>query len=67
MSGAIGVFEIPYVMTGGSNGSGTFVIQTVDVAFKYSKLGLASAMAVVLLGIVIVVTILQRVLIKEEK
>lgn len=54
-------------MTGGSNGSGTFVIQTVDVAFKYSKLGLASAMAVVLLGIVVLVTILQRILIKEEK
>jgi multiple sugar transport system permease protein len=67
VSGAIGVFEIPYVMTGGSNGSSTFVIQTVDVAFKYSKVGLASAMAVVLLGIVILVTILQRVLIKEEK
>ncbi|CAH1053858.1 carbohydrate ABC transporter permease [Paenibacillus pseudetheri] len=67
VSGAIGVFEIPYVMTGGSNGSSTFVIQTVDVAFKYSKVGLASAIAVVLLGIVIVVTILQRVLIKEEK
>ncbi|MRN55956.1 sugar ABC transporter permease [Paenibacillus monticola] len=66
VSGAIGVFEIPYVMTGGSNGSGTFVIQTVDLAFKYSKLGLASAMAVVLLGIVLIVTILQRVLIKEE-
>lgn len=43
VSGAIGVFEIPYVMTGGSNGSSTFVIQTVDVAFKYSKVGLASA------------------------
>ncbi|WP_339316567.1 sugar ABC transporter permease [Paenibacillus sp. FSL R10-2734] len=67
ISGAIGVFEIPYVMTGGSNGSSTFVIQTVDVAFKYSKVGLASAMAVVLLGIVLLVTILQRVLIKEEK
>lgn len=67
VSGAIGVFEIPYVMTGGSNGSSTFVIQTVDVAFKYSKVGLASAMVVVLLGIVIIVTILQRVLIKEEK
>lgn len=67
ISGAIGVFEIPYVMTGGSNGSSTFVIQTLDVAFKYSKVGLASAMAVVLLGIVILVTVLQRVVIKEEK
>ncbi|MFP4977292.1 carbohydrate ABC transporter permease [Paenibacillus sp. CN-4] len=67
ISGAIGVFDVPYIMTGGSNGSGTFVIQTVDVAFKYSKLGLASAMAVVLLVIVILVTLLQRLLIKEGK
>ncbi|ASA19958.1 carbohydrate ABC transporter permease [Paenibacillus donghaensis] len=66
ISGAIGVFEIPFVMTGGSNGTSTFVIQTVDVAFKYSKLGLASALAVILLFIVILVTIVQRILIKEE-
>ncbi|CCQ96258.1 ABC-type sugar transport system, permease component [[Clostridium] ultunense Esp] len=43
VSGSISVFEIPYIMTGGSNGSNTFVIQTVDLAFKYGKFGLASA------------------------
>jgi multiple sugar transport system permease protein len=67
ISGAISAFDIPYIMTGGSNGSNTFVIQTVTTAFKYNKLGLASAMAVVLLFIVIIVTLLQRLLIKEEK
>lgn len=67
ISGAISAFDIPYIMTGGSNGSNTFVIQTVSTAFKYNKLGLASAMAVVLLIIVIVVTLLQRLLIKEDK
>ncbi|MNO15397.1 Inner membrane ABC transporter permease protein YcjO [compost metagenome] len=67
ISGAISAFDIPYIMTGGSNGSNTFVIQTVTTAFKYNKLGLASAMAVVLLFIVIIVTLLQRMLIKEEK
>ena len=36
-------------MTGGANGSETFVIQTVQTAFKFHKFGLASAMAVVLL------------------
>ncbi|WP_018883932.1 carbohydrate ABC transporter permease [Paenibacillus massiliensis] len=66
ISGAISAFDIPYIMTGGSNGSKTFVIQTVDVAFKYDKFGLASAMAVVLLLIVIVVTLIQRLAIKEE-
>lgn len=67
ISGAISAFDIPYIMTGGSNGSKTFVIQTVDVAFKYDKFGLASAMAVVLLLIVIVVTLIQRLAIKEER
>lgn len=60
ISGAIGVFEIPYIMTAGANGSKTFVIQTVDTAFKFSKMGLASAMAVVLLAIVVVVTLIQK-------
>ncbi|WP_442954898.1 carbohydrate ABC transporter permease [Paenibacillus sp. SYP-B4298] len=67
ISGAISAFDIPYIMTGGSNGSNTFVIQTVTTAFKYNKLGLASAMAVVLLFIVILVTLLQRIFIKEDK
>lgn len=66
ISGAISAFDIPYIMTDGSNGSMTFVIQTVHLAFKYGKLGLASAMAVVLLLIVIVVTMIQRAAIKGE-
>lgn len=60
ISGSISVFEIPYIMTGGANGSATFVIQTVETAFKFSKFGLASAMAVVLLLIVVVVTWVQN-------
>lgn len=64
IKGALSVFEIPYIMTGGANGSATFVIQTVDMAFKFSKVGLASAMAVVLLLIILIVTYLQRLIIK---
>ncbi|MGN7939084.1 carbohydrate ABC transporter permease [Virgibacillus sp. 6R] len=66
ISGALSAFEIPYIMTGGSNGSKTFVIQTVDIAFKYGKIGLGSAMAVVLLLIVIVVTVIQKKFSKES-
>ncbi|MFC4388729.1 carbohydrate ABC transporter permease [Gracilibacillus marinus] len=66
ISGALSAFEIPYIMTGGSNGSATFVIQTVDTAFKYGKIGLASAMAVILLFIVIIVTAIQRKFFGEE-
>ncbi|WP_117168639.1 carbohydrate ABC transporter permease [Paraliobacillus sediminis] len=66
ISGALSAFEIPYIMTGGSNGSATFVIQTVDTAFKYGKVGLGSAMAVILLIIVVIVTVIQRKFFSEE-
>lgn len=60
VSGSLSAFEIPFIMTGGANGSATFVIQTVNTAFRYGKIGLGSAMAVVLLFIVVVVTGIQR-------
>jgi raffinose/stachyose/melibiose transport system permease protein len=66
ISGAISVFEIPYIITGGANGSKTFVIQTIDLAFKFNKFGLASAMGIVLLVIVIIVTLIQKRAFKEE-
>ncbi|GGS95881.1 ABC transporter permease [Planobispora rosea] len=66
VSGALSVFEIPYIMTGGANGSATFVIQTVNTAFKYHKVGLASAMAVVLLALVLIVTWIQRRTIPDD-
>ncbi|NLO37922.1 MAG: sugar ABC transporter permease [Ruminiclostridium sp.] len=67
ISGSISVFEIPYVMTRGGNGSMTFVIQTVDMAFKNQKFGLASAMATVLLVIVIIITLIQKGLFKDKE
>lgn len=66
VSGSLSVFDIPYIMTSGSNGTNTFVIQTIDTAFKYNKLGLASAMAIILLVIVVVVTVIQRLATRER-
>jgi multiple sugar transport system permease protein len=66
ISGALSVFEMPFVMTGGANGSATFVIQTIETAFTYRKVGLASAMAVVLLFIVLFVSWIQRRLIPDD-
>ncbi|MGV8966869.1 MAG: carbohydrate ABC transporter permease [Cellulomonas sp.] len=66
ISGSLAVFEIPFIMTSGSNGTATFVIQTVNTAFKYNKVGLASAMAVVLLVIILIVTWVQRRLVPDE-
>lgn len=67
ISGSLSVFEIPYIMTLGANDSETFVIQTVDMAFKFHKFGLASAMAVVLLLIILLVTWIQRRIFPDEK
>ncbi len=67
ISGSVAPFEIPFIMTGGSNGSNTFVIATVNATFKYNKYGMGSAMAVVLFLIVILVTLIQKIFIKEEK
>lgn len=60
VKGAVSVFEIPYIMTGGGNGSSTFVIRTMDTAFKFNKIGLASAMAIVLTVIVLAVSAMQN-------
>ena len=67
ISGALSVFEVPFVMTGGANGTETFVIRTVWMAFNRNLVGLASAMAVVLLLIVLLVTWIQRRVIPEEE
>lgn len=61
VGGSLSVFEIPYVMTQGLNGSTTFVIQTVNLAFKLGQVGLASAMGIVLLGLIIIVTVIQSI------
>jgi multiple sugar transport system permease protein len=66
ISGAIAVFEMPYIMTGGSNGSETFVIKTVETAFKWRKYGMASSMGIVLLAIVIIVALIQKRLFAER-
>jgi raffinose/stachyose/melibiose transport system permease protein len=67
VKGALSVFEIPYVMTFGQNGSSTFVIQTVDMAFKFNKVGLASAMAIVLLIFIVIITWVQNSLLNEKQ
>ncbi|QAY67997.1 carbohydrate ABC transporter permease [Paenibacillus protaetiae] len=68
LTGALEAFDIPYVMLLGANGTSTFVIQTVNTAFKYQNFGLASAMAVVLLLMVLLFIVIQRkLLFRGEK
>jgi raffinose/stachyose/melibiose transport system permease protein len=65
--GALSVFEIPYVMTLGANGSSTFVIQTVNEAFKLQRIGLASAMAVVLMVLTLGIAALQHYALERKE
>lgn len=66
VKGAFSVFEMPYIITGGKMGTGTFVIKTIETAFVYKKIGLASALAVVLLIIIIIITIIQKLIFRED-
>lgn len=67
VKGAISVYDIPYIVTGGRFGSSTFVIETTETAFKFHKVGLACAMSVVLFLIIVVVTVIQKLAFKEDK
>lgn len=67
IAGSLSAFEIPFIMTTGANGSATFVIQTIQTAFKFRHVGLASAMAVVLLIIVLLISYVQRRIVPDEK
>ena len=64
---AISVFELPYIITGGKNGSSTFVVQTINTAFQSRKVGMASAMGIVLLIVIMVITIFQNKFSSEEE
>lgn len=66
IAGSLSAFELPFIMLDGANGSATFVIQTIKIAFQDNKVGLASAMAVVLLAIVLIITWVQRKLVPDE-
>ncbi|WP_418571135.1 carbohydrate ABC transporter permease, partial [Ruminococcus sp.] len=66
VKGAISVFEIPYITTKGMMGTTTFVIKTINTAFSLKKVGLASAMGIVLLIITIIVTFIQKYFFRED-
>lgn len=53
ITGALSAFEQPYVITDGANGTATYFINMNRIAHTNQKVGLASAMAVVLLLIIL--------------
>jgi multiple sugar transport system permease protein len=64
VSGSLSAFEPPYVITAGANGTATYFVVMDRIAHTSQKVGLASAMAVVLLGIILILTLLQKLFFK---
>ena len=60
VSGALSAFEMPYVVTGGTFGTSTYFVVMNKLAHTDMKVGLASAMAVILLALIVVVTFVQK-------
>lgn len=59
ITGSLSAFEAPFVITTGANGIGTFFVVMNTIAHTNQKVGLASAMAVFLLIIIIIAKFLQ--------
>ena len=65
ITGSLSAFEPPFViMSGGANGTATYFVKMHEIAHTSQKVGLASAMAIVLLLIIFAATILQKLLFK---
>ncbi len=72
--GALQVFDIPFVITGGGPGyaSSTFTLYTIKTAFTFSKFGLAATMAVAIMIMIVVIYLIQnflihKVVLKEDR
>lgn len=64
VTGSLSAFEPPYVITGGTRGTSTYFLLMHNMAHNLQKVGKASAMALLLFGIIIIVTIAQKLLFK---
>lgn len=64
--GALQAFDIPFVMTNGGPGyaSSTFTLYTINTAFTYNNFGLASAMAVAIMVLIVGIYLVQNMVVK---
>ncbi len=60
ITGSLSVFEPPYVITGGNFGTGSYFVIMHKLAHESQKVGLASAMAIVLLVLIMAATLIQK-------
>jgi multiple sugar transport system permease protein len=65
VSGSIQVFEIPYIMLNGGNGTLTPVIQ-IQQSMQDNRIGFAAALAVLVFFVVLIAISIQKIFVKEE-
>ena len=66
--GALQVFDLIFATTGGgpANRTMTVVLHMYNTAFKFSRMGRASAMAFILFAIILVITLIQLRLLRDR-
>ncbi len=66
--GALQVFDLVFATTGGApaNSTMTVVLYMYNTAFKFSRMGRASAMAFILFAIIMVITVIQTRLLRDR-
>lgn len=64
ISGCLSAFEPPYVITNGNMGTGTYFVIMNRIAHTNQRVGLACAMAIVLLFLIIICTVGQKLFFK---
>ena len=64
ISGCLSAFEPPYVITNGMMGTGTYFVIMNRIAHENQRVGLASAMAIILLALIIICTVAQKLFFK---
>lgn len=64
ITGSLSAFEPSFVITSGGNGTATYFVVMHEIAHTQQRVGLASAMAIILLVLIFIATILQKVFFK---
>ena len=67
--GSLQVFDLPFVLTDGGpvNTTTTLVMNMYDTAFRFLRMGRATAMAVMLFGVIFAMTMLQLWVLREKE
>lgn len=65
--GSVAVFDIPYILTKGQNGTNTFTTTLIETAFQFNLYSVSCAMAILLIVFIALVMILKNIVFKEDK